>query len=199
MSSVRKIAKSAARARCDKWRQYSTELKLPFMWHDSLPWRVESTCQHRFPTNVWCEVTCDHLTEQYNFPQRLTRNLQHELTRSSTNTTSAWRSTPSPHLIRIDTQHLNRFPNRWTMHQLWRRAELATGVTGFEPVRLLCAGLHERYGEYMQIWTEASRCSYKRNIILMYVNTNYFITQGNYLGYIFRLLISHLQAYFVTE
>jgi len=27
---------------------------------------------------------------------------------------------------------------------------------------------------------------------------NYFITQGNYIGYMFRLLISHLQAYFVN-
>jgi hypothetical protein len=26
---------------------------------------------------------------------------------------------------------------------------------------------------------------------------NHFITQGNYVGYMFRLLISHLQAYFV--
>jgi len=27
---------------------------------------------------------------------------------------------------------------------------------------------------------------------------NYFITHGNYIGYMFRLLISHLQAYFVN-
>jgi len=27
---------------------------------------------------------------------------------------------------------------------------------------------------------------------------NYFITQGNYIGYMFRLFISHLQAYFVN-
>jgi len=27
---------------------------------------------------------------------------------------------------------------------------------------------------------------------------NYVITQGNYVGYMFRLLISHLQAYFVN-
>jgi len=36
------------------------------------------------------------------------------------------------------------------------------------------------------------------NIILNSVRQhNYFITQGNYIGYMFRLLISHLQAYFV--
>jgi hypothetical protein len=27
---------------------------------------------------------------------------------------------------------------------------------------------------------------------------NYFITQGNYIGYMFRLLISQLRAYFVN-
>jgi len=27
---------------------------------------------------------------------------------------------------------------------------------------------------------------------------NYFITQGNYIGYMFRLLIGHLQVYFVN-
>ena len=44
---------------------------------------------------------------------------------------------------------------------------------------------------------EASRCAYKRNIILNSVRQhNYFITQGNYIGYMFRLSISHLQAYF---
>jgi len=49
------------------------------------------------------------------------------------------------------------------------------------------------------IWTEASRCAYKRNIILNNVRQhNYFITQGNYIGYMFWLLISHLQAYFVN-
>jgi len=35
---------------------------------------------------------------------------------------------------------------------------------------------------------EASRCAYKRNIILNSVRqNNYFITQGNYVGYMFRL------------
>jgi hypothetical protein len=44
---------------------------------------------------------------------------------------------------------------------------------------------------------EASLCPYKRNIILNCVRQyNYFITQGNYIGYMFRLQISHLQAYF---
>ena len=44
---------------------------------------------------------------------------------------------------------------------------------------------------------EASRCAYKRNITLNSVRQqNYFITQGNYIGYMFRLLNSHLQAYF---
>ena len=44
---------------------------------------------------------------------------------------------------------------------------------------------------------EASRCAYKRNIMLNSVRRyNYVITQGNYIGYMFRLLISHLQAYF---
>jgi len=30
----------------------------------------------------------------------------------------------------------------------------------------------------------------------VYVRTTAFITQGNYIGYMFRLLIIHLQAYF---
>jgi len=38
------------------------------------------------------------------------------------------------------------------------------------------------------------------NIILSNVRQhNYFITQGNYIGYMFRLLFSHLQAYFVNR
>ena len=38
------------------------------------------------------------------------------------------------------------------------------------------------------IWTEASRCAHKRNITLNNVLQHYyFITQGNYMGYIFRL------------
>ena len=32
-------------------------------------------------------------------------------------------------------------------------------------------------------------------ILIVYVSTAVFITQGNYVGYMFRLLISHLQAY----
>ena len=38
-----------------------------------------------------------------------------------------------------------------------------------------------------------------RNVTLNSVRQhNYFITQGYYIGYMFRLLISHLQAYFVS-
>jgi len=38
------------------------------------------------------------------------------------------------------------------------------------------------------------------NIILNSVREhNYFITQGNYIGCMFRLLFSHLQVYFVNE
>jgi len=32
-------------------------------------------------------------------------------------------------------------------------------------------------------------------VLIVYVNTTVFITQGNYIGYMFRLLNSHLQAY----
>jgi len=32
-------------------------------------------------------------------------------------------------------------------------------------------------------------------ILIVYVSTTVFITQGNYIGYMFRLLNSHLQAY----
>jgi hypothetical protein len=32
-------------------------------------------------------------------------------------------------------------------------------------------------------------------ILIVYVGTTVFITQGNYTGYMFRLLNSHLQAY----
>jgi len=34
-------------------------------------------------------------------------------------------------------------------------------------------------------------------ILIVYVSTNVFITRGNYIGYMFRLLNSHLQAYFL--
>jgi len=38
--------------------------------------------------------------------------------------------------------------------------------------------------------------TYLRNIMLNSVHQhNCFITQGSYVGYMFRLLISHLQAY----
>jgi len=40
---------------------------------------------------------------------------------------------------------------------------------------------------------EASRCAYKRNTILNSVRQhNYFITQDNYIGYMFRLKITNL-------
>jgi len=43
---------------------------------------------------------------------------------------------------------------------------------------------------------EASRYDWIRTVILIvYVSTTVFITQGNYIGYMFRLLKSHLQAY----
>jgi len=32
-------------------------------------------------------------------------------------------------------------------------------------------------------------------ILIVYVSTTVFITQGNYIGYMFRLLNSHLQAF----
>jgi len=32
-------------------------------------------------------------------------------------------------------------------------------------------------------------------ILIVYVSTTVFITQGNYVGYMFRLLSSHLQDY----
>jgi len=32
-------------------------------------------------------------------------------------------------------------------------------------------------------------------IFIMYVSTSFFITQSKYIGYMFRLLNSHLQAY----
>ena len=32
-------------------------------------------------------------------------------------------------------------------------------------------------------------------IVIVYVSTTVFITQGNYVGYMFRLLNSHLRAY----
>jgi len=43
---------------------------------------------------------------------------------------------------------------------------------------------------------EASRCAWIRiTILIVYVSTPVFITKGNYIGYIFRLLNSHLQTY----
>jgi len=44
---------------------------------------------------------------------------------------------------------------------------------------------------------EASRCaSIRTTILIVYVSTTVFIiTQGNYIGYMFRLLNSYLQAY----
>ena len=41
-----------------------------------------------------------------------------------------------------------------------------------------------------------SRSAWIRIVILaLYVSTTVFITQGNYVGYMFRLLNSHLQAF----
>jgi len=43
---------------------------------------------------------------------------------------------------------------------------------------------------------EASRYAWIRIVILIaYVSTTVFITQGNYIGYMFRLINSNLQAY----
>ena len=43
---------------------------------------------------------------------------------------------------------------------------------------------------------EASRCAWIRTVIvIVYVSIAVFITQGNYIGYMFRLLNGHLQAY----
>ena len=36
-------------------------------------------------------------------------------------------------------------------------------------------------------------------ILIVYVSTIVFITQGNYVGCIFRLLNSHLQAYYLQD
>jgi len=52
------------------------------------------------------------------------------------------------------------------------------------------------------VWEK--RCGQNENTHVMFSNItlnsvrqhNYFITQGNYIGYMFRLQISHLQAYF---
>ena len=43
---------------------------------------------------------------------------------------------------------------------------------------------------------EATQCAWIRIVLLIvYVSTTVFITQGNYVGYMFRLFNSHLQAY----
>jgi len=43
---------------------------------------------------------------------------------------------------------------------------------------------------------EVTRCAWVRIMTLVvYVSTAVFITQGNYIRYMFRLLNSHLQAY----
>jgi len=43
---------------------------------------------------------------------------------------------------------------------------------------------------------KASRCAWIRiTILIVYVTTAVFITQGNYVGYMFPLLNGHLQAY----
>ena len=43
---------------------------------------------------------------------------------------------------------------------------------------------------------KASRYAWIRVMVLIvYASTTVFITQGNYIGYMFRLLNSHLQAY----
>ena len=43
---------------------------------------------------------------------------------------------------------------------------------------------------------KASRSAWIRIVILiLYISTSVFITQGNYIGYMFRVLNTHLQAY----
>jgi len=97
-----------------------------------------------------CGVIGDQLIGPYIFPQRLTGNiyasvLQHGLPALLENVPLQKRrqmcykhNGAPPHFI----QYLSPKPMDWS----WRCTELATTVTGCEPIRLPCVGLHESYG-----------------------------------------------------
>jgi len=75
-------------------------------------------------------------------------------------------------------------------------------ITGYKIIEFFGKFTNRKYNFIILmklIRTEASRCAHKCNLILNSVRQhNYFITQGNYIGYMFRLLSSHLQAYVVN-
>ena len=81
--------------------------------------------------------------------------------------------------------------HRWQMGEcVWDIGRMVqTGVNRVikkEP--LISVTLPIADSTYFFFWTEASRCAYKRNIILNSVHQhNHFITQGIYIGYRFRL------------
>jgi len=58
----------------------------------------------------------------------------------------------------------------------------------FMEVYGVCIYVRVYVGLYVHIWIEASRCAYKRNIILNSVRQhNHFITKCIYVGCMFRL------------
>jgi len=71
-----------------------------------------------------------------------------------------------PHFSQVLRQYLNhKFPNRWIGRG---GTELATTVTGSEPIRLPCVGLHESYcvctqGEEESRTTPANSQRYKNH------------------------------------
>jgi len=54
-----------------------------------------------------------------------------------------------PHFSQVIRQDLNHKFQK-TMDWSWQYTELATTVTGSEPIRLPCVWLHENYGVHMQ-------------------------------------------------
>ena len=117
---------------------------------------VESNYQHRFYVNVWCGVIGDQLIGLHIFPQRLTGDiyanvLQDELPALLENFPLHSRrqiyyqhGEVQPRFCQVVRQYLNhKFPKWWVGRD---GAELATMVTGSEPIRLPCVGLHEKYG-----------------------------------------------------
>jgi len=91
-----------------------------------------------FYRNVW-QVTCT--------PTICKRTASTLRESSSTNTTSdaltAWRSASS---FQSDCQAVSEPQIPKPMDWSWRCTELATKVTGSEPIRLPCVRLRERYG-----------------------------------------------------
>ena len=130
------------------------------LWdHDNPHGTVERNYQHLFALNVWCGVTGDQLIGLYILPQRLTGDIYAKFCKQTTSTIRECSSTHTSDVLPAWRNTASFLSGRQAVSGSWipklmdwslRCTELATKVTGFEPIRLPCVGLLENYG----IWTQ---------------------------------------------